>query len=79
MVFYDDYVRADALFDYVERARSPSTWTSATAWSRRRLGLHDNPKMNQFVPGHASTERNHVAVTFSMKRQKRTKRPRSPR
>jgi hypothetical protein len=35
--------------------------------------MHANPKMNQFVVGKRLYRRNHVAITFSMKRQRMNK------
>lgn len=73
VVYYDDFVKADTILDYVKRAREKwgmdvdITHCLVTAVG---LGFHNSPKMNQFVVGKRLYRRNHVAVTFSMKRQR---------
>jgi len=74
VVYYDDFVKADALLDYIERVREKfhvditHCVVKATA-----IGLRENPRMNQFMAGKRLYARNHVAVTFSMKRKKLNK------
>jgi hypothetical protein len=74
--YYEDLINAEALQDYLVRA--------STAWGfevdivhclvAAAVGaLHENPKMNQFVVGKRLYARNHVAITFSMKRKKLNK------
>lgn len=74
VVYYDDYVKADALLDFIKRSRENShvdmihCLVAAVA-----KGLQENPKMNQFIAGNRLYVRNHAAITFSMKRQKMNK------
>jgi hypothetical protein len=69
--YYDDCARADKLEAYIERARErfdcDITHCLVAAAVR---GLHRNPTMNRFVAGRRLYQRNHVAVTFTMKRKK---------
>jgi len=73
IVHYDDYVRVDALLDYVRRANDVldtevdliHCLVAATG-----MAFHVQPKMNQFVIGRRLYHRNHSAVTFSMKRER---------
>ncbi len=71
--YYDDYVRAEPMLDYIKRARHEFdtdinvTHMLVAAGTR---ALRDNPKMNQFVSGSRLYRRNHIAMTFSMKRKK---------
>lgn len=72
--YYDDYVKADALLDYIERARQHFHCDMTHCLvAAAAIALHDNPKMNQFVVGKRLYARNHVAVTFTMKRKKLNK------
>ena len=74
VVFYDDDVRAEALLDYIERARGHLDLNVTHCLVKAAaIGLHKNPRMNQFVAGSRLYRRNHVAVTFSMKRKKLNK------
>ena len=74
VVYYDDFVKADALLDFIKRAQEEyhvdmiHCLVAAAA-----KGLHENPKMNQFIAGNRLYARNHAAITFSMKRQKMDK------
>jgi len=74
VVYYDDFVKADALLDFIKRTREEyhvdmiHCLVAAAA-----KGLHENPKMNQFIAGNRLYARNHAAITFSMKRQKMNK------
>ena len=74
VVYYDDYVKADALLDFIQRTRETHhvdmIHCLVAAVAR---GLHENPKMNQFIAGNRLYARNHAAITFSMKRQKMDK------
>ena len=74
VVYYDDFVKADALLDFVQRTRKKHhmdiTHCLVAAVAK---GLHENPKMNQFIAGNRLYARNHTAITFSMKRQKMDK------
>jgi len=76
IVYYDDYVKADAILDYMHRARE--AWgtdvdiTHALV-AAAGIGFYHQPKMNQFVVGKRLYKRNHNAITFSMKRKKKDK------
>jgi hypothetical protein len=76
VVYYDDYVKADALLGYVQRARAAfGTEVDIThcVVSACGSGFHQVPQMNQFVVGKRLYKRNHVAVSFSMKRVRKDK------
>ena len=71
--YYDDYVKAEPLLDYIKRARHEfDTDINITHLlvAAGAVALKENPKMNQFVSGSRLYRRNHVAITFSMKRKK---------
>ena len=69
--YYDDYVKVDALLDYIDKAREHFHCDmSHCLVAAASIGLHDNPTMNQFIAGKRLYKRNHVAVTFTMKRKK---------
>ena len=73
-VYFDDYIKADALLEYIERTREkfPIDITHLLV-NAAVAGLRENPKMNTFISGQRLYSRNHVAVTFSMKRKKLNK------
>ena len=71
VVYYDDFVNADALLDFIKRDNNVDMIHCLVAAAAR--GLHANPKMNQFIAGNRLYARNHAAITFSMKRQKMNK------
>ena len=74
VVYFDDYVKADALLAYIERTRQAFHIDITHCLVNAAVhGLRENPRMNQFVVGQRLYARNHVAVTFSMKRQKLNK------
>lgn len=76
VVYFDDYVKADALLDYIGRTRKDAFHVDVTHClvAAVGMGMRYNPKMNQFIAGQRIYQRNHVAVTFSMKRQKGNRR-----
>ena len=73
VVYYEDLARIDDLLDYCERATAAFgfevdiTHCLVAAASQ---GLHEVPRMNQFVVGQRLYKRNHVSVTFSIKRKR---------
>jgi hypothetical protein len=77
VVYFDAYVKADALLEYLEEARErfganlTHALVAATA-----IGLAQNPGMNQFSVGRRLYVRNGTFVSFSMKRQKMNKKAR---
>ncbi len=74
VVYFDDYIKADALLDYIERTREKfHVDITHLLVNAAVTGLRENPKMNTFVSGQRLYSRNHVAVTFSMKRKKKNK------
>ena len=71
--YYDDYVKAAPLLDYIDRARYEYAMDINVIHLLVAAGdraLKENPKMNQFVSGSRLYRRNHRALTFSMKRKK---------
>lgn len=72
VVYFDSYVNAEPLLDYLKND-VPEDWhvdlthavVAATA-----IGMHENPSMNRFVVGRRLYQRKGVHVTFSMKRKK---------
>ncbi len=71
VVYYDDYVKADRLLAYLERTEQAFHVDMIHCLVKAAaIGLHTNPRMNQFVAGKRLYARNHVAITFSMKRRK---------
>lgn len=71
VVYYDEYVSAEAMLEYLERVRPHMNIDIIHLLvGACMVGLRDNPKMNQFVTGKRLYQRNQVAITFSMKRKK---------
>ncbi|MCB9555488.1 MAG: 2-oxo acid dehydrogenase subunit E2 [Deltaproteobacteria bacterium] len=72
VVFYDTYVVADKLLEYVKRARErfhcDLTHVAVGAYG---IGVKQTPAMNQFIAGHRIYDRIGNFVTFSMKRTAR--------
>ncbi len=71
--FYDDYVEADALLDYIQRARKTfDTDVNITHClvAAAYIALREVPQMNHFVVGKRLYMRKHQDVTFTMKRKK---------
>ena len=52
VVYFDDYVKADALLDYIQRTRQDAFHVDITHCLVAALaeGLRHNPKMNQMIP-----------------------------
>jgi len=71
VVYYDDYVKADALLEFIEKVR-PHFHVDVIHLlvGAAIVGLRENPKMNRFVAGKRLYDRNHKAITFSIKRKK---------
>ena len=73
IVLYEDHVKAEALLDFLPRARAALgsdvdlTHCLVAAVAR---GLRDNPKMSQFIAGKRIYRRKHIDITFSMKRKR---------
>ena len=71
IVFYDDYVKAEPFLAYIRKCREKFhvdiTHLLVNAVTH---GLRQVPQMNQFVAGQRLYARDHVAITFSMKRKK---------
>ena len=71
VVYYDDYVKADKLLEYIadpqQRFHVDVTHCLVAATA---LALNENPRMNQFTLGHRLYRRKGVWITFSMKRKK---------
>ena len=74
VVYFDSFVRAEALLDYIEQARKHHEvgiihciMAAITSASER------NPKMNTFISGRRLYQRNNWYVSFSMKRKKLNK------
>ncbi len=74
VVYFDDYIIADNLLEYIEKTRKvfPIDITHLVV-NACVEGLRENPKMNCFISGQRLYARNHKAVTFSMKRKKKNK------
>lgn len=75
-VYYDDPARAENLLDYIERAKK--AWgievdITHCLVAACRIGLWENPKMNQFISGRRLYARKHNEITFSVKRQRMNK------
>jgi hypothetical protein len=73
IVLYDDYVKAEALLEYIPRAKAAFgfdvdiTHCLVAAVAR---GHRDNPKMGQFIAGRRLYHRKHIDLTFSLKRKR---------
>jgi hypothetical protein len=70
VVYFDVYVDADALERYVDDAQAlfPVDITHCFV-AACFISLAQNPSMNRFSSGHRLYERNHQAISFSMKRK----------
>jgi hypothetical protein len=70
VVFFDDYVRADAFLAYLEEAGKRFTVdVSHCLVASIMVSLGINPSMNRFVSGRRLYQRHGIHVTFSMKRK----------
>ncbi len=70
VVYYDDYVNAEPLLDYLEEAKQKFKVDITHAIvAAVNVGLSVCPTMNHFVVGRRMYLRNHRAITFSMKRE----------
>ena len=74
IVYFDRFVDAEALLDYVQQARQhfevDVTHCLVGAVAK---GLEENPTMNRFISGRRLYQRKDRQVTFSMKRKKLNK------
>ena len=74
VVYYDDYIDAEKLLEYVEavRERMPVNVTHCLV-AAASVGLREVPSMNRFVSGRRLYQRNERVVSFSMKRKRMDK------
>ena len=73
VVYFDSYINAEPVLDYIERAREKGEFScdlTHCAVGALAIGFHENPKMNRFVAGRRLYQRDGVHITFSMKRGK---------
>lgn len=73
VVYFDSYVNAEPVLDYIERARAKGDFhcdLTHCVVGAAAIGFHENPKMNRFVAGRRLYQRDGVHITFSMKRGK---------
>jgi hypothetical protein len=73
IVFYDDFVRADPILDYIQRSRQAlNTEVDIThcVVASASKAFTRNPSMNRFVVGRRLYQRKHIDLTFSMKRKR---------
>ena len=70
VVYFDTYVKADALLDYLEKAKERFDCDITHALvAAGGIGLAENPRMNQFIAGRRLYQRKGRFLTFSMKRK----------
>jgi len=70
VVYYDDYVNAEPLLEYLAEAKQKFHVDITHALvAAVNIGLNECPTMNHFVVGRRMYLRKHRAITFSMKRQ----------
>ena len=71
VVYFDDYVRAEKLLQWIAEAREKIhcdiTHLSVAAYS---LGINANPKLDRFTVGRRLYQRKGTQISFSMKRKK---------
>lgn len=72
VVYFDSYVNAEPLLDYLKND-VPADWNvdiTHAVVAASAIGMHENPSMNRFVVGRRLYQRKGVFLTFSMKRKK---------
>jgi hypothetical protein len=71
IVYYDDYINAEKLLDYLEEAKKHFS-VNPTHCCVRAVGqaLQEIPPMNRFVVGRRLYKRKNRVITFSMKRKR---------
>jgi len=71
VVYFDEYIRAEKLLQWIAEAREKIhcdiTHLSVAAYS---LGINANPKLDRFTVGRRLYQRKGTQISFSMKRQK---------
>lgn len=77
VVYFDTYVNAEPLLEYVGQAREKfgANMTHCLV-ACGFIGLVENPAMNQFVSGHRLYKRKGQWMSFSIKRKKKNKKAR---
>lgn len=71
VVYFDDYIDAEPLLDYLEEANERlSAHITHAVVAAVAIGLAENPTMNRFVVGKRLYDRKERYITFSMKRKK---------
>ena len=76
VVYFDTYVNAEQLVDYLAKVKETDRFKADITHclvAAGTVGLWENPKMNQFVAGKRLYNRKNVTVTFSMKRKQLAK------
>ncbi len=74
IVYFDSFVRADKLLEFIAAARKnqggPEVDVIHCVVGAAAMALHENPRMNRFVVGRRLYQRNERAITFSAKRKR---------
>jgi hypothetical protein len=71
VVYFDSYIDAEPLLEYLEQAK-PKLGCDVTHClvAACSIAILDNPKMNQFVSGHRLYQRKNGYISFSAKRRR---------
>lgn len=74
VVYYDSYVKADKLIEFMEKYKDndPKITLTHILLKACSLGMKENPKMNQYVSGHNLYQRENIEISFSLKKKKET-------
>ena len=72
VVYFDSYVNAEPLLEYLQHPASKARGVDLThaVVAASAIGQLENPQMNRFVAGRRLYQRKGVFITFSMKRKK---------
>ncbi|HPY74913.1 MAG TPA: 2-oxo acid dehydrogenase subunit E2, partial [Planctomycetota bacterium] len=77
VVYYDTYVEAEKLLQFLEKHQSDSrhiTLTHLVVYACKQA-LYEHPNLNQYVAGYTLYQRTKVEISFSIKKEKVSKSP----
>lgn len=77
VVYYDTYVHAEKLEEYLKSLGDNPHKVTLTHCLLKAcaMGIKENPKMNRFVCGYRLYQRNKIEISFSMKKEKVSRSP----
>lgn len=77
VVYYDTYVRADKLEQYLQSKHDldPKITVTHAILKACSIGLHQHSAMNRYISGHRLYQRTKATISFSLKKEMKSRAP----